>query len=83
MREEEKLARYVYLAMFDLWGLPAFENIAASEARHMEAVLGVIEDYGLTDPVGDDSLGAFSDPTLTAALRPNWSSGDLGAWLRR
>ena len=66
MREEEKPARDVYLAMFDLWGLPAFESIAASEARHLEAVLGLIEAYGLTDPVTDDSPGAFSDPALTA-----------------
>jgi len=66
MREEEKLARDVYLEMFALWGLPVFENIAASEARHLEAVLGLIEAYGLTDPVADDSLGAFSDPALTA-----------------
>ena len=66
MREEEKLARDVYLAMFDLWGLSTFENIASSEARHMEAVLGVLEDYGLGDPVGDDAPGIFSDPELNA-----------------
>jgi hypothetical protein len=66
MREEEKLARDVYLAMFDLWGLPTFENIAASESRHMEAVLGVIEAYGLEDPVSDDTPGVFSNPDLAA-----------------
>lgn len=66
MREEEKLARDVYLAMFDLWGLSAFENIAASESRHMEAVLGLIEDYGLSDPVVDTTPGAFSNPELAA-----------------
>lgn len=65
-REEEKLARDVYLAMFDLWGLPTFENIAASESRHMEAVRGLIEDYGLTDPVVDATVGVFSDPRLAA-----------------
>jgi hypothetical protein len=66
MREEEKLARDVYLAMFDLWGLPTFENIAASESRHMEAVLGLIEGYGLDDPVVDAAPGVFSDPQLSA-----------------
>lgn len=66
MREEEKLARDVYLAMFDLWGLPVFENIAASEERHMEAVLGLIEAYGLDDPVADDAAGAFTNPELAA-----------------
>ncbi|HKM07282.1 MAG TPA: DUF2202 domain-containing protein, partial [Sphaerochaeta sp.] len=28
MREEEKLARDVYLAMYDAWGIRAFANIA-------------------------------------------------------
>ena len=31
MREEEKLARDVYLYLFDVWGQWIFENIAASE----------------------------------------------------
>ena len=39
MRKEEKLARDVYLVLFDKWGLMVFENIAQSEQRHMDAVL--------------------------------------------
>ncbi len=66
MREEEKLARDVYLAMFDLWGLRTFESIAASEFRHMEAVLELIERYGLEDPAVDDTPGVFSNPELAA-----------------
>lgn len=66
MREEEKLARDVYLTLYDLWGLPVFENIAASEATHTEAVLGLIEAYGLDDPVADDTVGAFTDPVPAA-----------------
>ncbi|MBN2114582.1 MAG: DUF2202 domain-containing protein [Acidimicrobiia bacterium] len=76
MREEEKLARDVYLAMFDLWGLQAFENIAASEARHMEAVLGLIEAYGLEDPVLDDTPGSFRDPELAALYHELVSRGE-------
>jgi len=76
MREEEKLARDVYLAMFDLWGLPTFENIAASEARHMEAVLGLIEAYGLEDPVLDDTPGSFRDPELAALYQELVSRGE-------
>lgn len=66
MRQEEKLARDVYLAMFDRWGETTFERIAASEARHLEAVLGLIEAYGLEDPVVDDAPGVFADPELGA-----------------
>ncbi|NOQ14834.1 MAG: DUF2202 domain-containing protein [Methyloprofundus sp.] len=57
MREEEKLARDVYLTMYDLWGASIFNNIAKSEQSHMDALLKKIELYGLTDPVAPDSYG--------------------------
>lgn len=62
MREEEKLARDVYQAMYDLWGLRVFTNIAGSEQQHMDSVLTLIERYGLEDPV--IAPGRFSDPEL-------------------
>ena len=37
MREEEKLAHDVYVAMFALWGHRTFGNIAQSETEHTEA----------------------------------------------
>lgn len=64
MREEEKLARDVYLALYEQWGTPAFQNIAASEQAHMDALLGLINQYGLQDPAAGNSAGVFSDPTL-------------------
>lgn len=64
MREEEKLARDVYLSMFDAWGLAVFENIAASEQNHTDSVRDMIEKYRLTDPVLDDSVGAFVNQQL-------------------
>lgn len=36
MVEEEKLARDVYLTLYDKWGLITFSNIARSEQRHVE-----------------------------------------------
>ncbi|MCB2223211.1 MAG: DUF2202 domain-containing protein [Actinobacteria bacterium] len=66
MREEEKLARDVYLAMYELWGLPVFDNIASAEQQHTDAVLGLIEAYGLDDPVADDTPGVFTNPDLAA-----------------
>jgi hypothetical protein len=59
MREEEKLARDVYLTMYDTWGLGIFYNIAQSEEVHTEAVRAKIEKYALVDPVIDDTVGAF------------------------
>ena len=49
MREEEKLARDVYLTLSQQWELPIFQNIAGSEATHMEAVSHLLDRYGLTD----------------------------------
>ena len=62
MREEEKLARDVYLVLFDKWGLRVFENIAASEQRHMDAVLYLLGKYDLADPAL--APGDFQDPDL-------------------
>jgi hypothetical protein len=64
MREEEKLARDVYLTLYEAWGLGIFQNIAESEATHMEAVRSLIERYGLEDPAEDKGVGIFVDETL-------------------
>lgn len=65
MREEEKLARDVYLTLYDVWGTPIFVNIADSEQSHTDAVAGLIEKYGVVDPVTDDTIGVFTDPYFT------------------
>ena len=62
MREEEKLARDVYLTLADLWNTPVFTNIARSEARHMTVVGQLIQANGLNDPVIDDTVGSFTNP---------------------
>ncbi len=64
MREEEKLARDVYLTMFDAWGLAVFDNIAASEQKHTDSVKDMIEKYRLADPVVDDTVGVFVNQEL-------------------
>jgi hypothetical protein len=64
MREEEKLARDVYLVLFDQWGLTVFDNISSSEQTHMDAVYTLIERYDLEDPVTDGRVGAFTNATL-------------------
>lgn len=63
-REEEKLARDVYVAMSDAWGLRVFQNISASESRHMDAVEELIDAYGLTDPAADAAPGEFKNEGL-------------------
>ena len=65
MREEEKLARDVYQYFANLWGMPAFLNIASSEQVHMDLVLDLINRYNLTDPAAVDA-GVFTNPDLQA-----------------
>ncbi len=64
MREEEKLARDVYLTLYDLWGMPIFNNIASSESAHMEAVYSLIATYGIDDPAAGMDIGEFTNPDL-------------------
>ncbi len=55
MREEEKLARDVYLTLYEKWNIPVFANIAESEETHMDSMELLIERYGLADPVPNES----------------------------
>ncbi len=66
MREEEKLAHDLYVALDDMYGLPIFANIARSESMHMNAMLTLLEAYGLPDPADGMQAGEFDDPTLQA-----------------
>ncbi|MBL0226664.1 MAG: DUF2202 domain-containing protein [Geobacteraceae bacterium] len=47
MREEEKLARDVYIAMYQKWGAITFSNIAASEQQHMDTIKKMLDKYNL------------------------------------
>jgi len=66
VREEEKLARDVYITLYQTWGLTVFDNIASSEETHTTAVEDMIEKYRLTDPVVDDTVGVFVNPDLAS-----------------
>lgn len=65
MREEEKLARDVYIKLYEKWGASVFDNISNAERRHMDTMLTMIEKYELRDPVTDNSVGAFTDAGLS------------------
>lgn len=63
MREEEKLARDVYLHFSDEYELNIFKNISSSEQYHMDAVLEIMEKYGLEDPTSNER-GVFTNADL-------------------
>ncbi len=75
MREEEKLARDVYLSLYDEWGLRAFSNIAKAEKNHMASVLVLIDKYGLDDPVGDNAVGVFTNADLQQLYKDLFAAG--------
>ena len=79
LREEEKLARDVYLYLFDVWGQWIFENIAGSEQQHMDAVKTLLDRYGIEDPVGNKGEGVFVDPELQALYDTLIDTGDESA----
>jgi hypothetical protein len=65
MREEEKLARDVYLTLYQTWNqLPIFNNIANSEQIHMDAIKRLLDKYGLSDPTEDMGVGEFQNMDL-------------------
>jgi hypothetical protein len=64
MREEEKLARDVYLYLYEIHPLRPFLNISKSEQAHMDAIKYLIDTYELVDPVGDNPPGVFMNEDL-------------------
>jgi hypothetical protein len=69
IREEEKLARDVYLYLDTKWGdqVANFRNIAKAEQSHTDSVKALLDRYSLEDPVTEDedqNLGVFQDQTL-------------------
>lgn len=67
MREEEKVARDLYLNFDQFYaasGVRVFGNIAKSEQKHMDAVKKLLTTYGIEDPVTDDTVGVFVNEEL-------------------
>lgn len=64
MREEEKLARDVYITLDTVWGVKTFTNIASAEQTHTDSVQTLLARYGIADPVTKDTVGVFTSPDM-------------------
>lgn len=64
MREEEKLARDVYIFFYEEYRIPIFSNIARSEQRHTDAIKTLLDRYGLPDPAAGKKPGEFENDDL-------------------
>ncbi len=61
MREEEKLARDVYITLGQMYPRSrVFGNIASSEEKHTTAVKRILDKYSIEDPVTNDNVGVFT-----------------------
>ena len=77
MREEEKLARDVYIQLGDMWNMNIFSNISRSEDTHMEAVKTLIDLFGFEDPVQDNGVGVFTNQVLQDLHDELMASGSI------
>ncbi len=73
MYEEEKLARDVYAALYTQWNQPTFQNIAASEQMHMDAVKTLLVSNGITVP--NTAAGVFNNTTLQSLYNSLMATG--------
>ncbi|MDF7807415.1 DUF2202 domain-containing protein [Pontiellaceae bacterium B12219] len=85
MREEEKLARDVYITLYAEWGNRVFDTISQAEQKHMDSMLGLLNTYGLADPVlefgyfADQDLQALFDSLVTTGLQSQLDALMVGA----
>lgn len=82
MLEEEKLARDVYKYLGALWNHTTFANIEKSEISHVNAVISVMESYGLEYELAE--AGTFLNPDLQQLYNALVADGsvELGSALR-
>ena len=79
MREEEKLARDVYLTLQNKWGVNIFANISSSEQTHMDAILLLLNKYTIKDPVLHNSVGQFNNTLFQSLFTKLVAQGNTSA----
>ncbi len=78
LREEEKLARDVYLYSYDKYQLMIFDNISQSERRHMNSVLNLMNKYGIPDSASTEK-GVFNNPDLQKLYNSLTKQADISS----
>ena len=63
LREEEKLARDVYIYAYNKYQINLFNSISNSEQSHMNSVLNLMIIYGVPDSASAE-IGVFNNPEL-------------------
>jgi hypothetical protein len=60
MKNEERLARDVYSALYQKWGRTVFSRISSAENNHLNAIVRLLQNYGVADTLIGDA-GTFTD----------------------
>ncbi|WP_456421396.1 DUF2202 domain-containing protein [Lutibacter sp.] len=76
LREEEKLARDVYLFSYDKYAETIFNSISQSEQQHMNSVLTLLNTYGIADPASSER-GVFTNQALQSLYDDLTSQSDI------
>jgi hypothetical protein len=63
LREEEKLARDVYLYSYNKYQVSIFNSISQSEQTHMDSVLSLMNKYGIIDSASTE-IGVFNNADI-------------------
>lgn len=64
MREEEKMARDLYEALYVKWNVRVFDRIAEGEQRHFDSIGRQLTLHAIADPALDRKAGEFANPNL-------------------
>lgn len=75
MLEEEKLARDVYMSLYDFWGIQQFGNIQSSEQTHMDAVMEKLDELGVEYEIL--AAGQFSNSELQSLYETLMAKGTM------
>ena len=76
LREEEKIARDVYLYSYDKYNTKIFYNISLSEQQHMDKILFLLLKYGLKDPASMER-GKFNNVKLQELYNKLTTQSDI------
>ncbi len=76
MREEEKLARDLYIAFDGLYNYRIFQNISKAEQNHMDLILSYLEIYELDDPAAAEA-GVFNNEDLQNLYNDLFEKGSV------
>jgi hypothetical protein len=78
LREEEKLARDIYVYAFNKYQNNVFNSISQSEQKHMDNVLNLLNQYAIPDPASTQ-MGIFNNADLQSLYNQLKSQVDISA----